>query len=206
MAFVTKGIDCQSTHANNYGIREYSEKSEHRSEFGFKTSINDVAYEKAAAVPRMQFARQLFNRANQVMPTAIQTNSTYRNDFSAKSLKFEHPMRYDVFCDSISQRAIDRCVYAHQPGYQKYLDIYAPLNYPLHPIEELNRGLSKRDHITYWDWIQEPKTRGITVHVEVPPQKCNDAIDKSVIRPIEKNKFVPNRGLFTEHQEHYRLK
>lgn len=206
MAFVAKGIYCQTNNNNsNYGTTEHRKFSEQRSEFGFKTTSNDVTYEKATPSQKLQFTRQSFNRANQLMPSSIKTNSTYRRDFSLKSLAFDHPISYDVFCDRISQRTVDRCVYAHQPEYQKYLDIYAPLNYPLHPNENLKNGIGRRDHITLWDWFDVPKAKGANVRVEVPPQKCFDAEQKSVIRPFAKNNFVPHRGLLTEQQEHYRF-
>lgn len=205
MAFVAKGIACQTNDNNcNYGIAGHRKFSEQKSEFGFKTSSNDVTYEKATPSQKLQFTRQSFNRANQLMPSGIKMDSTYQRDFSPKSLVLDHPISYDAFCDRISQRAVDRCVYAHQPGYQKYLDIYAPLDYPLHPNAE--NGISRRDHITQWDWFEVPKAKGATVRVEVPPQKCIDDQQKSVIRPYAKNNFVPNRGLLTEHQEHYRFK
>lgn len=205
MAFVKKGIECH-TQNKNYGIGEHNKLSEQKSEFGFKTSTNtDARYEKAASVQKLQFARQLFNRANQVMPTAIKANSTYRNDFSPKSLVLAHPISYDVYCDRLSRYGGDRCVYAHQPGYQKYLDIYAPLDYPLHTTEQLQNGISRRDHITLWDWFQVPKAKGTTVRVQVPPQKCIDEVQNGIIRPYAKNEFVPNRGLLTEHREHYRF-
>lgn len=206
MVFIKKGIVCQDRANDNYGIKEHDKLSEQRSEFGFKTSTtNDVAYEKATPVNKLQFVRQSFNRANQLMPSSIRTNSTYRTDFSRKSLIPNHPVSYDAFCDRISQRAVNRCAYAHQPGYQKYLDIYAPLNYPLHTNDQLRNGISKIDNITVWDWLQVPKTKGTTVHIELPPDKCIDRVQNCVIRPYAKNNFVPNRGLWTEHQEHYRL-
>lgn len=205
MAFVKAGIDCHNLN-NNHSIREHNKLSEQRSQSGFKTSTNnDATYEKAMPLEKLQFARQLFNRANQLMPPAITGNSTYRNDFSPKSLVLEHPISYDVYCDRVCQYGGNRCAYAHQPGYQKFLDIYARLDYPLHTNEKPTNGINRRDHITLWDWFQVPKTKGTTVRIHLPPQRCTEEVRNGTVRPFAKNNFVPNRGLLTEHREHYRF-
>lgn len=200
MAFVKEGITCENR--NNYGIREHDKLSEQKSKFGPKATINDVLYEKAVPVQKLHFARQSYDCANQMMPTPIMANSTYRQEFTPKILKWEHPIPYNVYCDRISHRALDRCAYAHQPGYQKFMDIYASLDYPLHPNEQLINGISRQDTITLYDWFQVPKSKGTTVRCDVPHQKRIEV--KFGVERHQTFEFVPNRGRLTEHREHYR--
>lgn len=201
MAFVKKGIDCHTANAHNnnntnYGSREHDKRSEQKSKFGFKTATDFGGI----SAQQFQFDRQPFKRANQSCDglTMWNINSTYRNDFSLSALVLEHPINYNFDRERFSQHSIDsRRVYANQPGHQKFLDIYARLDYPLHTNEQL---IGNRRQ----DWFQVPNAKGTIAHDDVPSLRCADAQQKSNLRPYAEAQFVPNRGLWSEHQEHYR--
>lgn len=203
MAFVRARKRCPAQE-DDCGLAEYSKQSEQKSAFAFKTTTNDENYVKAPAASSMQYARQIFERGNQMMPSRMNVETVYQADFSPKKLKLEHPMRnaWDAYEIENPYCAVEKRATAHQPGYHKYLDIYARLDYPLHSAEEPTTELRNGDQITLWNWLL-PKSKKSTFNVKVPPQKCDDAEQDAVVQAHAINPFVPHRGLLSEHQEFF---
>lgn len=186
--FATKNCICKQPFASEYG-RQFKNNS---------LSCYRKNFEPPIPHDKLIISKELYDRANTILPTEISFNSTYRRDYGPefkpqKSSTTTNEMYHGqkLFSTNIDPNSVD---------YVKYLDIYATLN-KLDFRNHVNNKV-ENDAITIWDWLKVPKTRGQSLEIDIPI--CKPDFDTSVrFKRSKCNQFVPNRGLLSEQREEF---
>lgn len=205
-----------SSHLSTNHAMPYKCLSEQTHQFNNRNSSNyNTSYEMAAPHQNLHFANHLCRRANTLLPKPIKVyDSTYQNDFTKHHVKSEPSIDRNYSCKHPD--APTNKIDSSQPGFEKYLDIYATtnmLNYPYYNDDQ-RHGISKMDTITVWDWLNVPKAKGTKLNINIPlcsidttkritlsGMSCDEVIEN---RPYPTaRKHVPNKGLLSEQQEEY---
>lgn len=161
-------------------------------------------FKKPISHGKLAVFKELCEHGNNILPTNISTNSTYRNEYYRKFtpeqivVPLNNNKKMFKFSEGFSMN-ID----PNSNSYKKYLDIYATTN----TLDFRNHGNNenKKDAITTWDWFRVPKVRGSSVELRVP--LCKSDLDTSIqFKRTRCNEFVPYRGLLSEQQEEFSYK
>lgn len=108
-------------------------------------------------------------------------------------------------------------IFTNEQGDVKYLDPFVSTTTMDHTLftEEMQNGVAKKDAITFWDWMQYPKTqRGFGLK-DYPHKECKKILpmyDKSKFLNVitdrelpKRMKFVPNNSFQTETRKNYQI-
>lgn len=193
--------------------------TEYRNQYKAHNGLNDVnTFELAMPHQNYRLSKEVYERANKLMPNHIKLNSLYRKDYEwpTNVRKIQKQQTNENIINKTAQFDTTNIDPAHS-GYQKYLDSYASTNkmdYCFNDIFDYERSVNKHDIITVWDWFKVPRTKGRMIQVNIP--NCQDDLKKVTKlsnmmcsaadgnRPMHHpSKFVPNRSLLTEQHEQF---
>lgn len=189
--------------------------TENDDQFRYKTSTNYTNnYDLAAPHEKLQFAKTMFESIQKYPLKEIKICTNYQNEYEAKKLALNE--RKGLVHSCREHEKLERHINPNDSCFHKLLDIYASTNvldYPVYSGTQLN-SVSKMDNITVWDWLNVPKARGFRLNgIDRDPylqRSDKPKISGIACSNIDENrvtlnsmKFVPNRGLLSEHQEQF---
>uniref|UniRef100_A0A336M112 CSON009834 protein n=1 Tax=Culicoides sonorensis TaxID=179676 RepID=A0A336M112_CULSO len=201
--------------SNPICIKNVSETTE---KFPFKFPLK---YEPRAADLTYQSNRPSFIKYfdEKVKKTLVRPINEYQtrnsHEYTSKSLAREPNFQQTTLNYHIEHPNLT--VYSNEKGKLKYLDPFVSttnLNH-IYFTEEMQKGIAKKDAITFWDWLQYPKTKLGFGLKEYPYKDCKKILpmyDKSKFlheikdRELPKRmKFVPNNSFKTESRINYQI-
>lgn len=184
-----------------------------------KFPINNLERaERTFTCDRPQLNQSMHNTLKQSPPTAINMfQTTQRRDYTKSTpIPEEHLILETI--TGLKSRATQQSTPSNSDSCHKHLDIYMPTTMrDFVPYSaEKQHGISEKDYITVWDWLETPKSNwgyGLKEHPTLRKEWLGEPLyDREQFRqPIMERtvrnipKFVKNAGLSSEMRLKYRV-
>lgn len=193
-------------------ISETTQQFPFKQAFSYQPRAADLPYRQQ----RLEFAKNFGDKLRWKVVQPIneyQTSSSL--DYQGKCYA-EETIPLEIPSLSIVQRPIHE-LSPNIEGYAKYLDPYISTTHLDHTLftKDKQLGIAKKNAITFWDWMDYPKTRlGFGLKESLIKQKSTvePIYDKCKFngavydrQPKKTMKFVPNNGMTTEMTDNYKI-